>query len=102
MPKMTIKSINSQIKALEKKKAALEQAEKAGIAQLKAVVSKYTHIPQMNPWTGANASIPPGSGEAMGGLCGFPRRFRRSHRPKRPLIHRFGPFPRHSDALLPW
>ena len=41
MPKMTIKSINSQIKALEKKKAALEQAEKAGIAQLKAVVSKY-------------------------------------------------------------
>jgi DNA-binding protein H-NS len=38
---MTIKSINSQIKALEKKKAALEQAEKAGIAQLKAVVSKY-------------------------------------------------------------
>jgi DNA-binding protein H-NS len=41
MPKMTLKSINSQIKALEKKKAALEQAEKAGIAQLKAVVSKY-------------------------------------------------------------
>ena len=41
MPKMTLKSINSQIKALEKKKAALEQAEKAGIAQLKAVISKY-------------------------------------------------------------
>ena len=41
MPKMTLKSINSQIKALEKKKAALEQAEKAGIPQLKAVVSKY-------------------------------------------------------------
>ena len=41
MPKMTLKSINSQIKALEKKKAALEQAEKAGIAQLKAVIDKY-------------------------------------------------------------
>ena len=41
MPKMTLKSIQSQIKALEKKKAALEQAQKAGIPQLKAVISKY-------------------------------------------------------------
>ena len=41
MPKMTIKSIQSQIKALEKKKAALEQAQKAGIPQLKAVISRY-------------------------------------------------------------
>lgn len=41
MPRMTIKSINAQIKALEKKKAALEQAQKAGIPQLKRVIAKY-------------------------------------------------------------
>ena len=29
-------------------------------------------IPRMNPWNGANASILPGSGEAMGGLRSFP------------------------------
>ena len=31
-----------------------------------------TDIPQMSLWNGADASILPGSGEAMGGLCSLP------------------------------
>lgn len=59
-------------------------------------------IPHMNPCDGVKTIILPGSGEAMSGLCGFPGAPGRVHRSKRALIHRFGPFPRHSDALLPW
>ena len=39
--RLTLNSIDSQIKALEKKKAALEQARKAGIPQLKKLIAKY-------------------------------------------------------------
>jgi len=39
-----------------------------------------TDIPQMNPWNGANASILPGAGEAMGGRQSFRCRLRRARR----------------------
>ena len=32
----------------------------------------------------------------------FSRHAHRIQRPRRRLIHRFGPFPRHLDTLLPW
>jgi hypothetical protein len=37
-----------------------------------SVKETIADIPRMNPWNGANASIPPGSGEAVGGRHSSP------------------------------
>jgi len=55
----------------------------------------------MNPWNGVNASIPPGSGEAMGGLYGFAPPLPRCPKSKTSLYPSIWRFPSSSGHTPP-